>query len=56
MNGLVKSIGLIIQLIGVALLIVPKIMETISNMTLLAGGICLVIGIIAHVLINKYVD
>ncbi len=56
MKGLIKNIGILIQLVGVALLIVPKIMETTSNTTLMAGGACLVVGIIAHMLINKNID
>ncbi len=55
MNGLIKNIGLIIELIGVALLIIPKVMESTTNTTLIAGGSCLVLGVIAHVVINKFV-
>lgn len=55
MKALLKYLGVIIELIGVAFLIIPKIMQTTSNATLIAGGSCLVAGIITFIIINKFV-
>lgn len=53
MNTLLKYSGLIIELIGVALLLVPKFMKTTSNLTLSVGGLCIIVGVIVHVIMNK---
>ena len=53
MKALLKYSGLIIQLIGVILLLVPKFMGTTSNITLGIGGFFIVLGIIVYVIINK---
>lgn len=55
MNTLLKYTGLIIELIGVALLIIPKLMETTSNVTLAAGGLCMIIGVIVHIILNRMI-
>lgn len=53
MNGFLKYLGLIIELIGVILLLLPKFIDAKSNPFLIAGGTCMVIGVIAYVVINK---
>lgn len=56
MKALIKYSGVIIQIIGVLLLLVPKIMGKASNnVTLVIGGALIVLGIIAYVVINKMV-
>lgn len=55
MNAFLKYLGLIIELIGVVFLIVPKVMSTTSNMTLVAGGGCMFIGIVTHIVVNRRV-
>lgn len=55
MNAFLKYLGLIIEVIGVIFLIVPKLMSTTSNNTLVAGGACMVIGIATHVVVNRKV-
>lgn len=55
MKALLKYSGLIIQLIGVVILLVPKFMGTTSNVTLVIGGACIVLGVIAYVVINRIV-
>lgn len=53
MKALLKYSGVIIQLIGVILLLVPKFMGTTSNVTLVAGGSCIALGVIVYVVINR---
>jgi len=55
MKALLKYSGIIIQLIGVLLLLVPKFMGTTTNVTLIAGGVCIALGVIAYVVINRVV-
>ena len=53
MNTLMKSIGVIILLIGVVLLAIPAFSD-IRNNTILAIGLLLVIlGFVAHIFLNK---
>lgn len=53
MKTLLKYSGPILQLIGVALLLVPKFMKTTTNLTLGLGGACIALGIVVYVLINR---
>ena len=55
MNTFLKYIGLIIEIVGVAFLLIPKVMSATSNLTLAVGGICIVIGIITHIILNKII-
>lgn len=55
MNALLKYSGLLLQLIGVALLLIPKAMGNISNGYLVSGGTLIVLGIIVYVIINRVV-
>ncbi len=54
MKILLKYSGLILQLIGVALLLIPKMMGKLNNGTLAAGGICIALGIIVYIIISKF--
>ncbi|GAD05712.1 hypothetical protein [Porphyromonas crevioricanis] len=53
MNGIVKILGIIVMLVGVLFLAVPYFMNTTSNVTLFAGLILVVLGFIAHIIINR---
>lgn len=55
MNAFLKYIGLIIELVGVALLLIPKLMSTTSNVTLAAGGACIVVGIVTYIILNNII-
>ena len=55
MKALVKYSGLILQLIGVALLLIPKVMGTLNNTFLIAGGALIALGIIVYVILNRVV-
>ena len=56
MSELIKNLGVIILLIGVAILAVPAFTGSSSNTTLLAGLVVSVIGYISHIAINKRVE
>ncbi|MGL4992939.1 MAG: hypothetical protein ACRC6R_02205 [Bacteroidales bacterium] len=53
MNELMKYIGVIITIIGVAILAVPQFMGSTTNTTLLAGLVTVILGIVAHIVVNK---
>jgi hypothetical protein len=53
MDNLIKYSGLILEIIGVLFLLIPKLLGATSNGTLIAGGACLVVGILSHIIINK---
>ncbi|MDA3854563.1 MAG: hypothetical protein PF444_10050 [Bacteroidales bacterium] len=56
MKALIKYSGVIIQLIGVALLLVPKVMgKAPNNVTLVLGGSLITLGVIAYIVINRMV-
>lgn len=56
MSELIKNLGVIILLIGVAILAVPALTGSSSNTTLMAGLLVIVIGYISHITINKRVE
>ena len=56
MNNLVKYLGVIILLVGVAILAVPSFMGTSSNGVLVAGLACVIAGFIGHIFINNRVQ
>lgn len=55
MKTLLKYSGIILQIIGVAILLIPKITHSATNTTLLIGGIFIALGIIAFIITNKYI-
>lgn len=55
MKALVKYSGLVLQLIGVALLLIPKAMGSLNNGFLVAGGALIALGIIVYVILNRVV-
>jgi len=54
MNGFLKYLGLIIELIGVILILLPKFIDVTVNPFLIAGGVCMVVGVILYVIINRH--
>lgn len=56
MNELIKNLGVLVLIIGVAVLAVPFFTGGMSN-TILLGGLALVIfGYLGHIAINKRVE
>ncbi|MDO4779519.1 MAG: hypothetical protein Q3992_00670 [Bacteroides sp.] len=54
MKKLLKNLGLLLILIGVAMLVVLAFTGNVNNNTLLVTPVAImVIGIIAHILLNK---
>ena len=53
MKGLLKYAGVILVAIGALLLIIPGFMNTITNPILITAAILFVIGIVAHIILNK---
>jgi uncharacterized membrane protein HdeD (DUF308 family) len=53
MKTLLKSIGVILLLIGVAVLAVPFFNGTRTNMTLGLGLLLVILGFFAHIFLNK---
>ena len=54
MNTLMKSLGIILILIGVGILSIPVFTEMRNNNSILAAGlISVVIGVLAHIFLNR---
>lgn len=53
MNALIKNLGVIILLIGVAILAIPALTNSMSNTLLVAGLAVIIIGYFSHIIINK---
>ena len=53
MSTLIKNLGVIVLLIGVAILAVPAITGGMTNTILIAGLVTILLGYIAHIVINK---
>ncbi|MDR3250249.1 MAG: hypothetical protein LBT42_01095 [Tannerella sp.] len=53
MNTLLKSLGAIILLIGVAVLAIPAFTTTRSNTVLAIGLFAVILGFILHILLNR---
>lgn len=56
MSELIKNLGVIILLIGVAILAVPAFSGSTTNTTLMSGLLVIIIGYISHIVINKHVE
>ncbi len=54
MNEFLKVLGAVLVFIG-ALILMAYYFGSPSNSLLVAGGTSMVVGIIAHILLNKYV-
>lgn len=53
MNVLLKNLGVIILLIGIAILAVPALTGGMSNSVLAAGLVVVLIGYFSHIFLNK---
>lgn len=56
MNELIKNLGVIVLLIGVAILAVPAMTGGMSNAILLTGLTVIILGYLGHIVINKKVQ
>ncbi|MGL5318875.1 MAG: hypothetical protein ACRC9Q_09345 [Bacteroidales bacterium] len=56
MNELLKYLGVIIAIIGVAILAIPQFMGTTTNGTLSTGLVVIILGILSFILINKRIQ
>jgi hypothetical protein len=57
MNNLLKYLGVIILLIGVAILAVPVFLSgAVTNVILLTGFGIIVLGYLTHIYLNKKVE
>ena len=56
MNELIKNLGVIVLIIGVAILAVPTMTGGLNNGILLAGLGLIILGYLGHIAINKRVE
>ncbi|MDR3309648.1 MAG: hypothetical protein LBS80_06820 [Tannerella sp.] len=56
MKTLLKSLGVIILLIGVGILAIPAFTDTRDNAVLAAGLLAVILGFLAHIVLNKKID
>lgn len=56
MKELLKYLGVIIAIIGVAILAIPQFMGTTTNATLMTGLVVIILGILSFILINKRIQ
>ncbi len=54
MNELIKFLGVVLILIGVVIFVVYSQTMGAGNGYLVAGSVFVLVGLIAHILINKY--
>lgn len=55
MNELIKNLGVIVLIIGVAILAVPFLTGGMNNGILLGGLALIILGYLGHIVINKKV-
>ena len=53
MNTLMKSLGVIVLLIGVGILTIPAFTDMRSNTVLGVGLFVIIFGFVAHIFLNK---
>lgn len=53
MNELTKYLGVIITILGVAVISIPQFMGASTNGTLVGGFLLVAAGIVAHIVVNK---
>lgn len=54
MKQLMKYLGVLIQIVGILLLIVPYFNRTTTNTTLITGGGLIALGLIVHIVLNRW--
>ena len=55
MKEALKYLGIVIVIAGVLVLAIPGLKHEVTNTSLTVGGILLVVGLLAHIIINKIV-
>ena|GEM_PF-6129853 len=55
-NEILKYLGILVILVGVALLAVYQFGSFTENSLLVAGGLCVVTGAVGFVILNKYFE
>ncbi|MDR1939150.1 MAG: hypothetical protein LBQ73_11735 [Tannerellaceae bacterium] len=56
MNNLLKYLGVIILLIGVAVLAIPAFLSGVNNTILLSGSGIIVLGYLTHIFLNRRLE
>lgn len=51
-----KYLGVLLLLVGVAILAVPTYMGTLNNTILTVGIVVVVVGFIGHIILNKKIE
>ncbi len=55
-SEILKYLGVLVILVGVALLVVYNFGSYPGNGMLVAAGACVVVGAIGHIVLNKYIE
>lgn len=56
MGALLKYLGVVILLIGVAILAIPTLTGGLSNTILAIGIVVIILGYIGHIFLNKRIE
>jgi hypothetical protein len=56
MNNLFKYLGVIMLLIGVAILAIPAFLNGVNNTILLSGLGIIILGYVAHIYLNRKLE
>ena len=51
-----KYLGILVLLIGIAVLVVPTLTGNPSNMYLLVGLVLVIVGCFGHIVLNKIIE
>jgi hypothetical protein len=54
MKSLLKYLGILIVVIGALVIVIPAFLNATNNTTLIVSTVLMIGGLIAHVLLNKY--
>jgi uncharacterized protein YjeT (DUF2065 family) len=56
-NEILKYLGILVILIGVAVLVIYHFgAHAAENTLLIVGGLCIFVGAVGHVILNKYIQ
>lgn len=56
MKQLIKYLGVIVLLVGVAILAIPATQGALNNSILLVGLVIIILGYLGHIVINKRLE
>ncbi len=56
MKELLKNLGALLVLVGVVILVVYNFSENQSNAYLWSALSCMIVGIVGHIFLNKYIN